>query len=235
MSIENIARAEHMAKFDVVQRAEQPRDGVIAKILERGYADGVFTREVDPIDLHMMISAFCVFRVANRYTFRTIFDRDLTDDVAARPVSPDARRHGRRLSDERLRNRHQAGASRSAGARLLHEIARTGAACAPDPGSTPGEEPKRLDRLEDRHSATVQRPAAGCLRLPEELRLERHVDDLGDPKVRYGADRGRSPSLDEPPCPSGSRGRRPHASFNRSPSYLETAQRGHVAFREAGG
>ena len=25
----------------------------------------------------MMISAFCVFRVANRYTFGVIFDRDL--------------------------------------------------------------------------------------------------------------------------------------------------------------
>ena len=27
----------------------------------------------------MMISAFCVFRVANRHTFGAIFDRDLTD------------------------------------------------------------------------------------------------------------------------------------------------------------
>ena len=27
----------------------------------------------------MMISAFCVFRVANRHTFGAIFDRDLAD------------------------------------------------------------------------------------------------------------------------------------------------------------
>ena len=27
----------------------------------------------------MMISAFCVFRVANRHTFGAIFDRDLLD------------------------------------------------------------------------------------------------------------------------------------------------------------
>jgi hypothetical protein len=27
----------------------------------------------------MMISAFCVFRVANRHTFGTLFERDLTD------------------------------------------------------------------------------------------------------------------------------------------------------------
>jgi AcrR family transcriptional regulator len=80
VSIENIARAEHMAKFTSFSDLNSPATGVIAKILERGYADGVFTRLVDPIDLHMMISAFCVFRVANRYTFRSIFERDLTDD-----------------------------------------------------------------------------------------------------------------------------------------------------------
>jgi hypothetical protein len=38
----------------------------------------VFTRRVDAIDLHMMISAFCVFRIANQHTFGVIFDRDLT-------------------------------------------------------------------------------------------------------------------------------------------------------------
>jgi hypothetical protein len=29
----------------------------------------------------MMISAFCVFRVANRHTFGAIFDRDLLDSA----------------------------------------------------------------------------------------------------------------------------------------------------------
>jgi len=36
-----------------------------------------------------MISAFCVFRVANRHTFGTLFDRDLTD--------PGLREHYRRM------------------------------------------------------------------------------------------------------------------------------------------
>ena len=31
----------------------------------------------------MMISAFCVFRVANRHTFGAIFDRDLVDPGSA--------------------------------------------------------------------------------------------------------------------------------------------------------
>ena len=35
-------------------------------------------RRVDAIDLHMMISAFCVFRISNQHTFGVIFNRDLT-------------------------------------------------------------------------------------------------------------------------------------------------------------
>jgi hypothetical protein len=46
-----------------------PAVTVTEQILERGYAAGVFRRPVDAVDLHMMISAFCFFRVANRHTF----------------------------------------------------------------------------------------------------------------------------------------------------------------------
>ena len=44
-----------------------------------GVAAGVFRPEVDATDLHMLISAFCFFRVSNRYTFGTIFKRDLSE------------------------------------------------------------------------------------------------------------------------------------------------------------
>ena len=46
----------------------------------------------------MMISAFCVFRVANRHTFGTLFDRDLADPKRREHYRNDARRHGRGLS-----------------------------------------------------------------------------------------------------------------------------------------
>ena len=52
---------------------------MLARILERGRAEGIFRRDIDAVDLHMMIRAFCVFRVANRHTFGTLFGRDLTD------------------------------------------------------------------------------------------------------------------------------------------------------------
>jgi AcrR family transcriptional regulator len=79
VSIENIHRAEHIAGRKDFAGQNTPAIELIEKILERGHRDGSFTREIDAVDLHMMISAFCVFRVANRHTFGAIFDRDLTD------------------------------------------------------------------------------------------------------------------------------------------------------------
>jgi AcrR family transcriptional regulator len=79
VSIENIHRAEHMAKSPAIAELGSPAIDQLAGILERGRAEGLFRADVDAVDLHMMISAFCVFRVANRHTFGTLFERDLTD------------------------------------------------------------------------------------------------------------------------------------------------------------
>jgi AcrR family transcriptional regulator len=87
VSIENIHHAEHMRKSKQLANLKNPVIELIERILDRGRAEAVFRRDVDAIDVHMMISAFCVFRVANRHTFRTLFDRDLTD--------PDRRDHYR--------------------------------------------------------------------------------------------------------------------------------------------
>src|SRR3954452_5121208 len=79
VSIENIHRAEHIAKIPTLGHLNSPAIDLIGRILERGRDDGVFRRDVDAVDVHMLISSFCVFRVANRHTFGTIFDRDLLD------------------------------------------------------------------------------------------------------------------------------------------------------------
>ena len=79
VSIENIHRAAHITGTDDFAGQNSPVIELIEGILARGRRQGAFTRDVDAIDVHMMISAFCVFRVANRHTFGAIFDRDLTD------------------------------------------------------------------------------------------------------------------------------------------------------------
>jgi len=79
VSIENIHRAGHMAKAGIFADLNSPIRELIERVLERGRAAGVFKRDVDAIDVHMIISAFCVFRVANRHTFGVSFGRDLAD------------------------------------------------------------------------------------------------------------------------------------------------------------
>ncbi|ULJ76586.1 TetR family transcriptional regulator [Rhizobium gallicum] len=79
VSIENIHHAAHMLRSDAIRDLNVSVIETIAKILERGFEQGIFHRKADPIDVHMMISAFCFFRVSNRYTFGTIFRRDLSE------------------------------------------------------------------------------------------------------------------------------------------------------------
>jgi AcrR family transcriptional regulator len=89
VSIENIHEAEHIAASATLSELSSPAIEVIRRILEEGRAQGVFTAEVDAVDLHAVISSFCFFRVANRHTFGALFGRDLT--------APDRREHYRTM------------------------------------------------------------------------------------------------------------------------------------------
>jgi AcrR family transcriptional regulator len=79
VSIENIHRAEHISRSTVLSGLANPALDVLARILDRGAAAGVFRAGVDPLDIHMVISSYCVFRIANQYTWSAIFKRDLLD------------------------------------------------------------------------------------------------------------------------------------------------------------
>jgi hypothetical protein len=54
----------------------------LRNLLARGQRDEVFRHDVDPIDLHMSISALSFFNIANRATFSTIFKRDMASAKA---------------------------------------------------------------------------------------------------------------------------------------------------------
>ena len=89
VSIENIHEAEHIAASEQLGKIGSPALEVIHRILESGRKSGLFTADVDAVDLHAMISSFCFFRVANRHTFGALFGRDLT--------APDQREHYRAM------------------------------------------------------------------------------------------------------------------------------------------
>src|SRR4051794_17208901 len=89
VAIENIHRAEHIAGRDDFAGQNSPAIELLGRILERGRGDGTFSREIDAVDLHMMISAFWVSRRATRHTFGAIFDRD--------PAAPELRERYRQM------------------------------------------------------------------------------------------------------------------------------------------
>lgn len=76
---ENMLRGAHLGSIPNLRARNNPAIATLSKILDRGQKDGVFQPEHDPVDIHMMISALCFYRVSNRYTFGANFDCDLED------------------------------------------------------------------------------------------------------------------------------------------------------------
>jgi len=79
VSIENIHRGQFISRLDSLRSLAQPATSLLDQILARGHAQGVFRDDVDALDVHLVISAYCVFQVANRYTFGFLFDVDFTE------------------------------------------------------------------------------------------------------------------------------------------------------------
>ena len=74
---ENINRGEFLAQSKTIQQLNVPAIDAVRQVYERGVKARVFRGDIDPVDLHMSISALCFFNVANRHTFSIIFKRDL--------------------------------------------------------------------------------------------------------------------------------------------------------------
>jgi AcrR family transcriptional regulator len=79
---ENIHRGEFLAQSKMIQKLNVPAIDAVRAVYERGVKAGVFRSGMDPLDLHMSISALSVFNVANRHTFSLIFKRDLESSAA---------------------------------------------------------------------------------------------------------------------------------------------------------
>ena len=79
---ENMHRGEYLARSSTIEQLNVPAIEGLREVVERGQRAGVFRSGIDPVDLHMSISALSVFNVANRHTFALIFKRDLESAAA---------------------------------------------------------------------------------------------------------------------------------------------------------
>jgi AcrR family transcriptional regulator len=80
--IENIHDAENLRGSDVIQGLNVRIINSLQDIISRGRKTGKFRRDLDPIDLHMTMSALSFFNVSNRATFSAIFKVDMASAQA---------------------------------------------------------------------------------------------------------------------------------------------------------
>lgn len=89
VSIENIHRGAFIRRLGSLRDLNQPALGLLDAVLERGRGEGSIRADVDALDVHLVISSYCFFQVANQYTFGYLFDRDL--------LAPERRDHLRAM------------------------------------------------------------------------------------------------------------------------------------------
>ncbi len=80
VAVENVHHGRFIRRLDSLREASRPALGILEDVLARGCADGVFRDDVDALEVHMLISSYCVFQVANQHTFGFLFGVDMRDD-----------------------------------------------------------------------------------------------------------------------------------------------------------
>jgi AcrR family transcriptional regulator len=93
---ENIHHGEHIGQLAIIKARKGSVVGLLRRLLDRGMESGAFRKDLDPVDVHMTISALCFYNVSNRHTFSQIFDRDMTS-----PRATKRRRQGGAVPDRR--------------------------------------------------------------------------------------------------------------------------------------
>lgn len=79
---ENIYRAEHLKQIAALQTSNRRVIDLLAGIIARGEAEGSFRRGIDPVDLHLNMTALAFYNVSNQFTFAHNFGIDMTSPEA---------------------------------------------------------------------------------------------------------------------------------------------------------
>jgi AcrR family transcriptional regulator len=77
--IENIHNGDNVKQSPTIRALSQHVLQALDETLRRGEEEGIFRPGVQAVDLHMLISSFCFYRVSNRHTFSEIFQIELED------------------------------------------------------------------------------------------------------------------------------------------------------------
>ena len=81
VSIENIHNAEFVKQSQPIKAMNNTILDSLGVILSRGAEEGVFRQGLIALDVHLLISSFCFYRVSNRHTIGEIFQIDLPSEA----------------------------------------------------------------------------------------------------------------------------------------------------------
>lgn len=84
VSIENIHYGEYVKQSPAIRQMSNVVLDTLGKTIRRGEEEGVFRANIDVLDVHLLMSSFCFYRVSNRHTFGHIFAIDFQDDETKR-------------------------------------------------------------------------------------------------------------------------------------------------------
>jgi AcrR family transcriptional regulator len=82
LATENQHRARFLKQSDRIVQLNSPLIEALRAVLAHGVEEGVFRRDVDPVELYISIAALGAFYLSNRWTLSTIFRRDLMSQAA---------------------------------------------------------------------------------------------------------------------------------------------------------
>lgn len=79
---ENIHRAEHLRQIEGLRDDNQQVIDLLRAIIARGEREGLFRPGIDPVELHMNMTALAFYNVSNQFTFSHNFGIDMASPAA---------------------------------------------------------------------------------------------------------------------------------------------------------
>jgi len=76
---ENLLRGKYLKKSRTVPETAMPLVSALRDLLTRGARQGVFRKNVDPVQLYVSILSLCFIHLSNRYTLSIMFRMDLAN------------------------------------------------------------------------------------------------------------------------------------------------------------
>jgi AcrR family transcriptional regulator len=81
---ENMHFGAHIGAVTGIKERNRSVIATLQAILDKGVKEKKFRRDLDPVELHMLVSSLCFYNVSNRYTFAANFGVDMASPKVAR-------------------------------------------------------------------------------------------------------------------------------------------------------